>query len=114
MSKKQKKTERYDMRKEKIEEFIRLYKESGGIIDELRRIIDIAPESKLSESVYRLAEGYLEVLAESIGDKSGWLSWFIYDNDMGKNEYQAGYDNKFRKIKSVDDLLLIMDEHDAT
>jgi hypothetical protein len=37
-------------------------------------------------------------------DTDDWISWFIWDNECGKKEFEAGY-LEMKKICNIDDLL---------
>lgn len=37
-------------------------------------------------------------------DKQDWIAWYIYDNDCGKAEMKAGYDEKIKPIRNSRDL----------
>lgn len=53
------------------------------------------------------------IIAEALIDELdvyGWMSWFILENDYGASALEAGYDGKLKPIKTVDDLLELMDQ----
>ena len=37
-------------------------------------------------------------------------NWYIYDNDCGKRALEAGYDNKLKQIRTVNQLVLLIEE----
>lgn len=47
---------------------------------------------------------YIKLLADCSGDKAGWVKWFVWDNDMGENKLEAGYDGEMKPICNYDDL----------
>lgn len=61
----------------------------------------------------------LEAVAKGVGEniKKGedtWVSWFAFENDFGRNNYEAGYNGNMRKIKNASQLYdLIMEEKDG-
>lgn len=40
----------------------------------------------------------------------GWLDWFIYENGCGERGHEAGYDGNMNPIRTVDDLLDLMED----
>ena len=66
------------------------------------------PEGPFQDGIYGLFDMAIDGVAKAIGDEDDWLSWFIYDNEWGKKEYEAGYEPKV-KIKSIEDFVTILD-----
>jgi hypothetical protein len=44
----------------------------------------------------------------SVVDDGAWISWFVYDNDMGKKGLSVTINEKKMKVKTVKALLKIM------
>ncbi len=63
-------------------------------------------EAPFWKAVYQIFDAYTEQLAAQIGDKDGWLFWFIYDNDAGANAYPASMNagTTPRRIRTLKDL----------
>lgn len=40
----------------------------------------------------------------------GWIDWFIYENDIGERGGEAGYDGNHKPVKTIDDVLDLMEE----
>lgn len=55
---------------------------------------------------YDLIDFGISLLCELVGDKDqeSWIYWFIYENDWGKRGFDAGYDGKTKKIKTIEQL----------
>jgi len=76
-------------------------------------------ESPLNEafySIFRTAFIAIEHAAtgespikDEVGNE-GWLEWFIYENDCGGRGYGAGYDGNMKPVKTIDDILDLMEE----
>jgi hypothetical protein len=70
------------------------------------------------EPCYNTLQALITVVCETIGDNtyapgiidSTWLGWYIYENDCGAKEHEAGYDGKLSPIRNVDDLLALIEE----
>lgn len=63
----------------------------------------------LMEAYWQLFDEYTKFVAEKVGDKGEWLSWYCWENDMGKKRMDAGYNNKLKPIKNLNDLLKMID-----
>jgi hypothetical protein len=57
----------------------------------------------LFDAIWRGFENVLSVV-----DDGAWISWFIYDNDMGKKGLSVVIDSKKIKVKTVKALLKII------
>ena len=66
----------------------------------------------LWRNYYQLFDLYTAQIAINIGgDKEGWLSWFIYDNDAGAKGYPATHNAKThpaRPIRTLKDLAKLL------
>jgi len=86
-------------------------------VEELRALMDnfdshlgaIAPGGVFEFGVIILDE-YIELLANYAEDGGDWISWYIFENDFGKREFEAGYDGHMTKIRNLDDLWDLMEE----
>ena len=41
----------------------------------------------------KFIDDYIRVVEISLGDKSNWFSWFIFENDFGKNKMKVKVNN---------------------
>ena len=67
-------------------------------------------DSKLFDETYKLFDFSLELVEEMVNDRHRWIHWFIYDNDCGKSDNEAGYDNNLRKISDIEGLYELVEE----
>ena len=67
-------------------------------------------DAPLVDAMDLVFSAYTRTLAELLGDDPGHLDWFWIENDMGKAELDAGYDDDIRPIKSLDDLVWLIEE----
>lgn len=66
------------------------------------------PEGPFQDGIYGLFDMAIDGVAKAIGDEDDWLTWFIYDNEWGKKEYEAGY-KPMVKVKSIEDFVTMME-----
>ena len=81
-------------------------------------------DDRLWEGVHDLFRGEVEMwgcsLAVDLMDriyspKDNWISWWVWEADMGESETikKAGYDKKIKNIKTVDDLIWLIEQEEA-
>ena len=66
-------------------------------------------DSEIGKAIWGSFTEYSRVMAMLLGDKDEWLSWYCWDNDMGQNELEAGYDCKMTKINNLESLLQLIE-----
>ena len=66
-------------------------------------------ECPFIDAVYDLQLKYTKAVAKNIGDDSDWLNWYQFENGMGKKCLSAGYDDDMREIKTLEDLLWLIE-----
>ena len=76
-------------------------------------------ESPLNEAFYSLFHtAFIAIEHAFTGDSpikdgvgnEGWLEWFIYENDCGQSGMEAGYDGNMKPVKTIDDILDLMED----
>jgi hypothetical protein len=90
-----------------IKSFVIKLQKFNNEYDKISNLFNI--ESDFMNSVHDLIGFQIKQLSQIIGDEGGWLEWYIYDNDLGKREYEAGYEGSLKKIKNEEDLLEIIE-----
>ena len=66
-------------------------------------------ECPFIDAVYDLQLKYTKAVAKNIGDEWAWLVWYQLDNGMGEKCLAAGYGDEMRKIKTLEDLLWLIE-----
>lgn len=86
------------------------YEEISKIYDEFEALTRCAPESKLAGAIFVTHDLWRKELAVRLRDTSGWLDWFIYDNELGAKGLpaKAAAWEKPRRIKTVRDLAAVL------
>ena len=72
---------------------------------------DYCFESPWYSAVYRCFELAVDVISQKYEDETTqWISWYIWENDWGKNAMEAGYDGDMKPIKTTRDLWKVLTE----
>ena len=93
---------------EKLDKWLKCFKSIEAAYGDLRKSLGAAPESPVVTALYAGFQGYTESLAELIGDKGGWLDWFIWENGAGSKKMSAQIGTKMRPICSTSDLVKLL------
>lgn len=95
-------------RKQKLEALQTWKKLSDKIdadVDALKRV-GIDHNMNIIEIAFVAFDRYTRELGERIGDTDGsWLSWYASDCDMGRKPKEAGLDGDMKLIKTLTQLL---------
>ena len=82
-------------------------------LDELKHTLDPYPDCPLYNAIFGLLNVAIMATAEAIGGSAGeWLDWFVHDNDCGRKAYEAGYEGRLKPIRTVEDLLDLIEQED--
>lgn len=73
------------------------------------RELGMSLEAPCMEEPWRVMDFAIGQVAARIGDKGGWCGWFIHENDCGRKGLEAGLVGKERPIRTVEDLLWVME-----
>jgi len=65
-------------------------------------------DGPLRQSCHRMQERYTRAIATILGDDI-WLEWFCYENDMGKRGHPAGHEGNLKPIRTLQDLIGLID-----
>ncbi len=86
------------------------YKNLDAAFDLLKPALGYLWEGSIWDASWFTFERYTEVMSDLVGDDSGWLNWYCYENDMGAKGHEAGYGEDLRTIEDLDDLLWLIEE----
>lgn len=96
-------------RKTLITDCLKQYKEANSFFEDCSKILGAGPESELFSLIFRQAQKIVDLTSTLVGDNSGWIDWYISENNFGENGYPAGYDQKIKSIRAIEDLLDLID-----
>jgi hypothetical protein len=93
----------------KWQEQYEVCEKANGLLDQLLR--DFETDSPLGAAIWTTFDQYTDTLAAMIGDDGSWLSWFCWDNGMGKKGHKAKAASwkRLRKINNIKDLCKIIE-----
>ena len=66
-------------------------------------------EDPITNTVWQLQTDLTRAYAEILDDALESLSWFACENDMGRKGMEAGVAGEMRPIRTVDDLLWLIE-----
>ncbi len=98
--------------KNKIQKIVDAYKELNKLSEHMADIFGCSStDGAFWDPVWKLLDVAIDQLSENIGDRSDWISWYIFDNQCGKKglEVRLADGKKLKKIKTVDDLVKVIE-----
>lgn len=86
--------------------FLKMESANAKLID----LFDASPKSEVVQAMHDNHAALTELVAEKVGDKDGWLEWFLWENDAGRMGLKARAATWERplKIETVEDLEAII------
>lgn len=82
---------------------------SDALIDPVIMALGLSPESAVSNAVWGLQSAFTREVGAIVGDTGDWLNWHVHENDMGKRGFSAGPGEDLRPIRTLADLLWLID-----
>lgn len=87
----------------KITSLVEDYKQLTACCDAAYYAGALDPEGKLCTAIWNTYDNMLQHI-----DVDGWISWYIFDNDCGAKEMEAGYGDEINTIKTPLDLARLL------
>jgi hypothetical protein len=72
-------------------------------------MLRLDPENPLCQAVWRTQEVLTDTTSDLLDDGFEWLSWFWLENDMGRKGLEAGNKDEKRPIRTLDDLVWLLE-----
>lgn len=94
----------------RLEELKTIVTNIESCLTQLDAVLGCIPESLLKTRVHELRKFAVEATAELVEDKSEWLDWFIFENEWGARELEAGYDNELKPVRTFADLVGLIEK----
>jgi len=89
------KKEQIDELTKKIDKIIKSYKRLDDICTTANELGAMDYEGKIFRSIWKSFEDLLGMI-----DGDYWISWYIYENNCGKNAMKAGRSGKTKPIRT--------------
>lgn len=90
---------------QKVNTIIASYQRLEKACDAVRKVGALDINGELHAAIWQMFQDML-----NLTDKSGWIEWYIYDNDCGKRKMKAGYDGSLRVIDTPKKLVKLIEE----
>lgn len=94
---------------EVLQRWEKAIKQADDHFDALTNLMGIHPEGQTLSAVYAMQDALTKATAELVGDSHEWLVWYWTENDMGARGHQAGPEGCMRPIRSLQDLIWLID-----
>lgn len=93
-----------------IESLIESYRAMSASADSMLKLLGITADCDALNPFWKAFDKYVEVVSNLVGDSSDWLTWYIWDNKCGERQMAAGYGGKLKPIKTVKDLVRLIEK----
>jgi len=82
--------------------------ESDELIEPVIDALQLSPESPVCTAVWSLQGALTESVQDQL-DGADWLTWYAFENGMGSKGLEAGPKGATRPIRTLDDLLWLVE-----
>lgn len=83
--------------------------EADAHFDPVVAMLRLDPENRVCQAVWRTQEVLTATTSDLVGDGEDWLHWYWLDNEMGRKGLEAGPKAEKRAIRSLEDLIWVME-----
>lgn len=89
-----------------LENYIDRYKKFSKKHDKLDEVVKLLGgyNGVTADFAYVFMEDYLHLLEKAANDTESCITWFVFDNDWGRNERKFEYNGRKRTIKTLKQL----------
>jgi hypothetical protein len=95
---------------ERLTEWADEIQKADAVIDPISEVLGLSVECPIHQAVWALQAAYTKSVSELVGDQEAWLDWYANENKFGEKGYEAGLKGNTRQIKSLEDLLWVIEE----
>jgi hypothetical protein len=89
-----------------IKQLVAIVQTSQKQLDDIYAIFGCC-EFDFAETFYKLVDLHINLISEKVGDKSEWISWFLFETNCGESTNGVEVEGKEYTIKTVEDLVEI-------
>jgi len=84
------------------------YDRTEAVTDKLRELVNDAT-GQLYDALWANFDDQTRTIGLILGDEAEWMNWYELECDMGRKPLEAGKDGKMKKIKTLNQLLWIIE-----
>jgi hypothetical protein len=92
-----------------LNEWKKRIEETEAMIKRVSDLMGLDPESPVLQAIWAIETDYTKSVAALVGDRYESLFWYWMENGMGRKSFDAGPKGKTRKIKTLKDLLWLIE-----
>lgn len=97
-----------EIAKEEILKLVDLEESYEKLLESVSSIFSFCPESPFLEIYGRMIDNQIRLVSKLMEDKYEYLSWFIFENDLGKKSFEVSWDDKKIPVTDIDTLLEVI------
>jgi hypothetical protein len=90
--------------KDRLKTLVSFYKKQEDSMQAIISALDISGYPAMNYG-HELTDSYVEMLSEAVGDKDNWISYWLWECEMGKRKMawsdQNGRDYSIKSIRSL-------------
>ena len=94
----------------KVEELIKDYKSLSDYWDKLSEVLGADICMGLGNLNWKIFDKLTDSVSREIGDDDSWVSWWLFDNLLGRNGLAVKVNGKSRKIGNVKQLVKLIED----
>ena len=84
------------------------YDRTEAVTDKLRDLVNDAT-GQLYDALWANFDDQTRTIGIILGDEGEFMNWYELECDMGKRPLEAGKDGKMKEIKTLEDLLWLIE-----
>jgi len=92
-----------------IAEHLVHYERLDAAFEKLDEALGCTADSPLFKAVWECFEDHTKVVAQLVGDREGWIEWYVRENECGAKGMAAGYDGVVMPVKTLSDLVRLIE-----
>jgi hypothetical protein len=97
-----------------LQDWFNHYTRSDVLCKQIAALFGSMLESKAYETIWQGFDAHTNAVRMLLGDvptepTDPWLHWFCYENNMGSRGHEAGYHGNLKPIKTLEDLLFLIE-----
>ena len=95
-------------KRELVEKVVKAYQRKEQLLDKFQELFGYTGGVFTYDVISDLDNLNIELASNILGDKEGWLEWYLEENNCGAKNLTVKINGEEKTIKSIDDLLLLI------